>query len=48
MSNKNTVKDSTYKLSDKPMPGDKHLGIDLDIHLYKIEDSDKTKEGEYA
>ena len=29
----------------KPPPGDKTLGIDPDIRLYKIEGGDKTEEG---
>ena len=32
----------------KPPPGDKTLGLQIDIRFYEIEDSDKTEEGEYA
>ena len=42
-SQKNT-KASTFKpIVGKPPPGDKTLGVDPDIRLYKVEVSDKTE-----
>ena len=41
------TKDSTDNPNeDKPLTGDKTLGIDPYIHLYETEDGNNTKEGE--
>ena len=42
------VKASTAKTNDKTPPGDKTLGIEPRICFYRIEDGDKTEEGEKA
>ena len=39
------VKASIAKPNGKPPPGCKSLGVDTDIRLYEIEDSDNTEEG---
>ena len=41
-----TVKASTAKPNVKPPPRDNFIGIEPDIHVYEIEDGDKTEEGE--
>ena len=40
-----TVKASTEKPNGKPPPGDKSLDLEPDIHIYEIEDGDKTEDG---
>ena len=40
------VKASTDNTNVKPFARDKPLGLDPDIRLYKIEDSDMPEEGE--
>ena len=42
----NTAKYSTSKPSVKPLHGDNYIGVEPDIHLYEIEDIDKTEKGE--
>ena len=40
------VKSSTANPRGKPLPGDKTLWLDPDIHFYEIEDGDNTEEGD--
>ena len=39
------VKSSIAKPNGKPTTGHKTLGIETDIHLYKIEEGDNNEEG---
>ena len=39
---------STAKPLEKYLTGDKSLGLETDIRFYELEDSDNTKEVEYA
>ena len=40
-----TLKFLIDKSNRKPPSGDKCFGLDPDIHLYEIEDGDKTEKG---
>ena len=48
ISSKSSVKASAAKPLGNPPPGDKTLGIEPATRFYKIEDGDKTEEGEEA
>ena len=43
-----SVKTSTAKPLGKPLPGDKNMGLEPEIYLYTLEDSDDNTEGEEA
>ena len=48
INNRNPEKASTDNPSANPLPRDKYLGLEPDIHFCEIEDGDNTEEGEYA
>ena len=48
ISKRNTEQVSTANPFGNPHPGDKSLGIEIDVCFYEIEDGDKTEEGEDA
>ena len=43
ISKKISVEDSASKPLVKPTPGDKTLGLEIEIRFYAIEDGDDTK-----
>ena len=47
-SKKISVKASAAKTLGKPPPGDKTLGLDLEIRFYALEDSNNTEEVEVS
>ena len=45
ISKKISVKASAAKPLDKPLPGDKTLGLEPAVRFYKVEEGDENSEG---